>query len=184
MTTTTALQKIDSIQVPVDTTPIKRILAIDPGVKRTGYALLRGEQVITYGVIEGDKGKPGEQPLETVIFEFDPDELIIEWPASVGNTNPGSKANTLEKLFNVAKKLRSQALQRGIPVHQYSSATIRKWVAGFDASKRDTARLIALLYPELKVLLDQPTRAKERHWGHVFDAMAAAVCHFVKREEE
>ena len=55
---------------------------------------------------------------------------------------------------------------------------VRKIVCGNgNATKQEMAKFLAMLYPELRVRLNQDRKYKERYWGHMFDAVGLGTCY-------
>jgi hypothetical protein len=49
------------------------------------------------------------------------------------------------------------------------------------ATKKETAKIIVSLYPELAVNLTQDRIWKEKYWGHMFDAVALGLCCLISK---
>lgn len=160
------------------------LLALDPGTRHTGYALLRGETLLTCGVWK--LGNASAHPQLSTIYSrarffiegLSPDVLVIEWPSPVPVHKRGNKSKTLRRLHRVAQTIQSVGEELGIPSFTYEPTTIRRVVLGNGwATKEQVANFLSIPYPELSLLLKQDRKWKETHWRHAFDALAAARCH-------
>jgi len=160
------------------------ILGIDPGTKEMGLAVIRGPQLIAFGVrtIRGRTG-PSDligQARRVVLLsieEHNPDLVAIEAPLLV----PTKRAALLSV---ITQELHARARQLGLAVRELSPAQIRQAVVGNPkATKLDVARaLVAHGFAELGPKLPTPParaalgfRPKDKYWLHMFDALALAV---------
>ena len=148
------------------------VLGIDPGSLHTGYGLIEaergGERLITCGVLHfsGDDDhqlrlKQIYDGLSTIVEEHLPDECAVEMP--VYGHNPQS----LLKLARAQSAAMLVALNRGIPVAQYTPAAVKKSATGLgNATKEQVYRMIAsVLKLDARVGYDAS------------DALAVALCH-------
>ena len=154
-----------------------KILAIDPGTKEMGMAVLDENELLDYGVKTLRRGPNGdkdilnqvEKIITRLITQNKPDVLVIE-----KNLFSHIKQNYL--LTMVVATIRNTAKRLKIKVKEYAPNTIRKQVCGDGyATKREVARAIALKFPELKVYLDPGKKWKERYWQNIFDAVAVGL---------
>jgi Holliday junction resolvasome RuvABC endonuclease subunit len=164
-----------------------RILAIDPGTRDMGLALFEGESLVRYWVKGLSKEKLPERVLEKgkrvvidLIQRFSPKVLVL------GKlTHPRNKKNpVLRKLVN---QIRLLARKRRIKLYGYEPEKARESIISDNqrVTKRNTARLIASLYPELSGYIPRERRIlwKERdfYWVNVFDACSLALT-YLKQE--
>lgn len=156
---------------------IKRIIAVDPGTRYWGVTVFRGAEIIVSLVkILSTKGSPKKRLEEVkkvsslLIKDYAPKVLVIEKPFFFW-----SKQSKF--LDVVIEEIRCLARKKKIKIYEFSPRTVRKIVCGNgNASKRDMAKIICSIYPELKIRLNQDRRYKEIYWGHAFDSVGLGVC--------
>ncbi|MDP2385219.1 MAG: crossover junction endodeoxyribonuclease RuvC [Bacteroidota bacterium] len=151
----------------------KIILGIDPGTVVLGYGLIRvKKQKVEY--IHCDVIKMGSDEEHTVrlktifesitkvIEEYCPDELAIEAPFF------GKNVQSMLKLGRAQGVCMAAALNKGIPVAEYSPRKIKQSITGNgNASKEQLAAMIQRLL-DLKKL--------PKYFDST-DALGVAVCH-------
>jgi Holliday junction resolvasome RuvABC endonuclease subunit len=153
------------------------ILAIDPGLKDLGFAVLAGRRLITSGVI----------PLRLVIKHRRMHEARRRIAALASSHRPGTivfektyrhPLPWLDALHGITRSVRRLAYRRGLAFAMYSPQAVRCTVAGNGrARKPEVAIAIAHRFPQLRVYLTQDRRWKERFWLNMFDAVALALHH-------
>ena len=160
------------------------ILGFDPGTRFLGAAVLRGDQLLAYGVHEL---KNGERPYDVIgqarrvvfgyIAHHGPDIVAIEAPYLIA-TERGAVLTTL------AKELHERAKELGLEVSELSPETVRRRLTGDPkTTKYEVARqLVATRFPELRALAPAKPKlpalwlsSRERYWLHMFDALGLAV---------
>lgn len=161
----------------------QRILAIDPGTRETGVAVLDGMELIFYGVRTFKKRRPVSVLLKDVnrvmqklIDEYDPSEMAIE-------TTFFYKNKCVSHLITVAEEMKTIAKRNKLKVVEYAPKTIRKHICkSGKATKKETARVLCSRFPELCVYLTQDRKWKVDYWSHLYDAVAVGVTHLEKGE--
>lgn len=155
----------------------KTILALDPGLRDLGYAVLSGRELVTSGVLTLRTVTPGrrlktiQESLVTWIRAYRPRTLVLEHI-------PQRPLDSLAGLPALGRLLRRLARAQRIPVASYSAKTVRRDVVGDGwAGKREVAKAIASRFPELRVHLTHDRKWKERYWQNMFDAVALALHH-------
>jgi Holliday junction resolvasome RuvABC endonuclease subunit len=154
----------------------ERILAIDPGTRNIGFALLDKGQLVHYGVktirqasSPYEKLREGRKSVLRLINDFQPETLIVEKTFFPNNRN-----SALLNLF--ANEIRSVGKRKGLRVLGLAANTVRKFICGNGAaSKDDVAKAMVSRYPELKPFLTSDRRWKETYHRNMFDAVALAV---------
>jgi crossover junction endodeoxyribonuclease RuvC len=153
-----------------------KILAIDPGTREMGVAILEGEQLVYYGVKTiRQRRSPAEvlrriqEITASLIARFRPDCMAIE------------KMFIIQKnaslLVVAAEEVKATARQHGLPVYEYAPTVVRKLICNSGrATKRETAKVIARRFPELRTYLEQKTKWESLYYANMFDAVALAVC--------
>ena len=153
-----------------------KILAIDPGTREMGAAVLEGGQLVYYGVktLQGQRN-PAEvlrriQKITTGLIErFRPDCLAIERMFLI------QKSASL--LVVTAEEVKATARQHGLPIYEYAPTVVRKLICGSGrATKQEAAKVMARRFPELCTYLEQRTKWEALYYANMFDAVALAVC--------
>lgn len=164
------------------TTPT--ILGLDPGTRFLGAAVLRGRELVAYGVHEL---RNGARPYEVIgqarrvvlayIERHGPQVVAIEAPY-VSTTKRGAILST------IVQELHERSREMGLEVLEMSPEQVRRVVTGRDrASKIEVAEsIVASGFGDLRHLV--PVRAaraalglrpRDRYWLHAFDALALAI---------
>lgn len=153
-----------------------RILAIDPGTKHMGVALLDNGALIYSGVkVIRNRRSPHEiiQTARRIILrlikDFRPKTLVVEKTFFANNRNSA----LLNVLFDEIKII---GKRKKLLVICYAPNTVKKAICGNGlASKEDVARVVIAKYPELKVYLTQDRKWKARFHQNMFDAVALGM---------
>lgn len=157
-----------------------RILAISPGTREMGVAVLEGNKLVYYGVkslrqrnLSDRVLKHGIRIIERLIDEYEPQVIALE-----KTLYAGSKRSPVIHTF--CKMIKTVAKERSIDIFEYHSLLTRKIICGDGKStKRETTKVIAGFYPELRKYLVEPKlyseRQKERYWMNLFDAVALGL---------
>ena len=170
----------------------KTILGIDPGTKEMGLAVLRGAELLAYGV---RTLRNGSRPYDVIgqarrivlaaIEKHTPRVVAIEEPLML----PTKRAAIL---LVIAQELRGRAEELGLEVVELSPATIRERVTGNPgATKIEVAEaLVGSGFEQLRGLIPQrPKRAalglrpRDKYWLHMFDALALSLAAQPRDEE-
>jgi Holliday junction resolvasome RuvABC endonuclease subunit len=153
------------------------ILALDPGLRDLGYAVLKGKHLLDAGTKTfrftppRDRHRVALAAVRDWIERHSPTVVVLE--ATPGNSHPTFRA--LRKLGLAIARLARAA---GLPYVAYPAQTVRKALLGNGwASKRDMAIALAARYPTLRVYVNQTRRWKERYFQNMFDALALALYH-------
>jgi len=123
-----------------------KILGIDPGYDRLGYALVNGDKLETLGCLETDRNKTYEERLADIGREFGrlvkklrPDALAIE------KLFLGKNKKTATKVAEVRGVI--LYLSQGLPVYEFSPPEIKLAVCGYGrADKKQVSKMIKMLY--------------------------------------
>jgi crossover junction endodeoxyribonuclease RuvC len=156
-----------------------KILGIDPGLRKTGYAVIEKRRqdflYMMYGEICPDKGislsgslKTIYQRLLEVIRETGPDCMAVE------DVFYGKNVKSLIKQSHVRGIVLLAGAQSGTPIFEYSPLEIKQAVVGYGrAEKRQVQQMVKAI---LNLTALPPPDAA--------DAMAVAICHanFLKVE--
>jgi len=153
------------------------ILAVDPGLRELGYAVLAGKSLITSSVLPLRWVHPVrrlrtvDESLEAWIRAYHPRVLVLEHI-------PKRPLDSLAGLPALGRLLRRVAKRRRVKLVEYSAKTARRTVPGNGwAGKREVAEAITAQFPDLRVHLTQNRKWKERYWQNMYDAIALALHH-------
>lgn len=152
-----------------------KILAIDPGTREIGVALLEGEDLLYYGVKSIRNRKRPQQVLQEaahiigrLIDTYNPSVLAIEKMFLI------QKSGSL--LIVVADEIKATARAAGLSVYEYAPTTVRKLICQTGkATKRATARIIADRYVELARYFKGRSKWEELYYANMFDAIAVGL---------
>ncbi len=152
------------------------ILALDPGLREIGFALLEGKDLADYGVKSlCRKGNHQTRPnlasevMYRLIKDTCPDAVVLE-RKEIPDTPDGFRLMILIKCaIELGRKLK-------VPVAEIDSNEIRIEVAGKPvASMQEMANTIASRFPELQKCASVKDRGRRRYWSHLFTSVAAAL---------
>ncbi len=154
----------------------KRILAIDPGTRWMGVALLDNGRLVHHAVKVIAKGKSSHETLQRakgvvarLIDELEPQIVAVERTFFSKSRN----APALNALFDEIQLL---AKKKKLAFISYAPSTVKKFTCGNGwASKKEVATVVVSKYPELRVFLTQDRAWKERFHQNMFDAVAIGI---------
>lgn len=155
------------------------ILGIDPGTNVMGYGLLsvsgNKADMLAMGVLDMRKerdvyvrlGRIFER-VSGLIEEFHPNELAIEAPFF------GKNVQSMLKLGRAQGVAIAAAIRTGIPIAEYEPSSIKIAITGNGAASKEQVagmlqRMLRISEEDMRVQMDAT------------DALAAAFCHFLKR---
>ncbi|MFN9832760.1 MAG: crossover junction endodeoxyribonuclease RuvC [Phenylobacterium sp.] len=130
-----------------------RILGLDPGLRKTGWGVIRVEgnrlSHLGHGVIAPDEKAPFSERLlalfngiSAVVADWTPDEAAIE--ETFMNTNAASAL----KLGHARAAALLAPAKAGLPVAEYAARLVKKSVVGTGAADKDqVAFMIARILP-------------------------------------
>ncbi|MCA3711493.1 MAG: crossover junction endodeoxyribonuclease RuvC [Phenylobacterium sp.] len=130
-----------------------RILGLDPGLRKTGWGMIRVEgnrlSHLGHGVIAPDEKAPFSERLlalfdgiSAVVADWSPDEAAIE--ETFMNTNAASAL----KLGHARAAALLAPAKAGLPVGEYAARLVKKSVVGTGAADKDqVAFMIARILP-------------------------------------
>ena len=153
-----------------------RILAIDPGTREMGVALLDRRELVYHGVRTIRKRQSPRDTLDCgrnvvlrLISDFRPQVLAFEKTFFASNRNAA--------LLNVfADEIKAIGQRKGLRVQAFAPSTIKKHVCGHGhATKQEVAHAVVARYPDLKVYLTQDRKWKARYHANMFAAVAIAL---------
>jgi crossover junction endodeoxyribonuclease RuvC len=153
-----------------------KILAIAPGTRDMGVALLEGDKLAYHGVETikrcnslQETLKEGRKVILRLINDYQPDTLAVEKMFYANNR----KSVVLNVLAVVIMAI---ARMKGLEVVCYAPSEVKKFITGNGrASKMEVAKIVIAQYPELKVYMTQDRKWKEKYHQNMFDAVALAI---------
>ncbi len=159
----------------------KTILALDPGLRDLGYAVLHSRRLVASGV-RPLRLLPAEKRLREArrlvrgwITAYDPDALVLE--ATYPHPVQG-----IDAVHRLAASVRALARQRGLSITAYAPQSVRKTLTGHGwACKWEAAVAVSYRFPALRVYLTQDRKWKERYFQNMFDAVALGLHHQAER---
>ena len=151
------------------------ILGIDPGLNRTGYAILerttRQPKLREGGVLRPDPKLPLAErildlgrSLKEIIAEFQPQVLAIEQVFSVSRF-----PKTAILMAHARGALMFAAADQGIPVAHYTPTQIKRLLTGSGHASKEQIQLAIQQELKLEAVLEP---------NDVADAFAVALCHY------
>ena len=153
-----------------------KILAIDPGTRAMGVALLQDYKLIYHGVLTIKRGKSphetlaeGRKTILRLIADYKPDVMAVEKTFFANNRNSA--------ILNVfADEIKAIGKRKGLEVYGFAPSTVKKFITGNGrATKLEVAKVVIAQYPELKVYLNQDRKWKEEYHLNMFDAVALGI---------
>ena len=157
-------------------TKARTILAIDPGLRDLGYAVLRGREIPASGVVSfrlvprARRLPAARSAVRELVRLHAPDVLVVEQT----HRYPNGLHRLMPTMRRLAQRLR-------LPLGIYSPQTVRKHLLGNGwGGKAEVAAAMAVRYPTLRIHLTQNRKWKERYWQNMFDAVALATHHRLK----
>ena len=161
-------------------TPIK-ILAIDPGTRHMGVAVLEDKDLIfaTVKVVKGKRMTPAaalkktEKIISNLIAGYNPQFLAIE-KTFFAQSKRSSLLNVMtDEIKRIAKR-------NGLKIFSYAPTTVRKFICkDGKATKMKAASIITNhYYPWLRPYLEKDQKKKwweEKYWANMFDAIGLGL---------
>ncbi len=153
------------------------ILAIDPGTRELGYAVLLGRRLLDHGVLplralpKAQRLQEAKVGIGRLVGRHRPGAIVLEKTYR----HPVPWLNDLHRITLGAKRI-AKAWRIGF--HTYAPQAVRQTTAGNGkASKTEAALHVAHRFPQLRLLLTQDRRWKERYWLNGIDAVGLAWHH-------
>jgi Holliday junction resolvasome RuvABC endonuclease subunit len=161
------------------------ILAIDPGTREMGVAVLDNGALIYAGVKVIPKGRTPHETLARCrgvvlrcLRDFKPGTVVVE-KTFIGKNRNAALLNVLsDEILALGKRGK-------LRVHSLAPNTVKKAIAGSgSAGKDEVARAVVRRFPELAAFLDQNRKWKARFHANMFDAVALALATLPRQHEE
>jgi len=160
-----------------------RVLAIDPGTRYMGVAVLDGMKLAYYGVKTLSRKKSphdtlseGRMLIRELIHDFRPAILAVEKTFFANNRNSALLNVFADEIVAIGKR-------KGLRVKLLAANVVRKEICrnGW-ATKREVAQEICHRFPELMPFLSSDRRWKEDFYLNMFDAAALGLAASSKRK--
>lgn len=161
-----------------------KVLAIDPGTRELGFALLEGLDLVYYGVRQVDEEdtrrgrlKRGRHVVARLTEDLDPDVVALEKTSF-------ARGPTTGLLWMLGARIRADLRKEGVPLVRYAPNTVKKAVTGDGhASKKQVAEVVATIYPQLRFYRSGRTKRARSHHANMFDAVALGLTALQKFRE-
>ncbi|MFZ1946630.1 MAG: crossover junction endodeoxyribonuclease RuvC [bacterium] len=148
------------------------IIGIDPGTRRTGYAVIETASptphLLALGALAPSPRKPFQvrlleiyRGIEEIVAEFRPDEMAIESVFVKDNVSAALKIGHMRGVALLVAAL------HGLEVGEYSPADIKQATVGSGAASKDQ---VQFMVTALMKLAETPSEDEA-------DAIAVALCH-------
>lgn len=152
------------------------ILAVDPGTRELGVAVLGGGELLFYGVKTVTNRKNPVTVLDaissyirTLLKKYRPAHLAIEKMFI-------TQKNSALLVTAVAEQVKAAAKEANLPIYEYDPSTVRKRLCQTGrATKRETAATLALRFPELNRYYLRAAAWERDYYSNLFDAVAVGV---------
>ena len=164
----------------VPTIPL-RTLALDPGTRERGYAVLESTDLLYFGVHTFPHRcaarrlcAEGQRFVQRLLAAYAPKLLVMEktWYAK-------SKRSTRLHIF--VEAMERFAARLGLLVVAYTPRMVKKMICGHgDATKRDVADTLVRHYSYLAKYLRTDLRTQDKYWQSMFDAVALGLTGYEK----
>lgn len=170
----------------------KTIIGIDPGTRQMGLVVLRGCELVYFGVHTLPNGKRHHEAIGLakrivlgMVAKHRPDVVAIEAPLNL----PTKRSHLLNV---IADELRDRASEVGLTVVDVAPDAIRQRVTGNPrATKIEVAEhLVANGFEHLgRFVPKRPARPvlglrpRDKYWLHMFDALALALAAASRKRE-
>ncbi len=155
----------------------RTVLALDPGLRELGFAVLTGQKLVASGVrplfLTPPQGRiaEGRRLLKGWLSAYQPDSLVVE-------RTYHHPTGTFDTVHRFAVAMLKAAGRRGYATATYPPQTVRKAIVGNgNAEKREAAKVLAAKFPALRMYLSSDRKWKTRYFLNAFDAVALAVFH-------
>ncbi len=144
-----------------------RVLGVDPGSRATGYGILEGKEVLSWGVIRPGKGPlPARllsiyRTLQEIIVQFAPSQVAIE------EVLPEAFPHAALKLGQAQGVVILAAAQTGLPVFLYHPLEVKKALTGYGNASKE----------QINYMVKQTLGLREELPLDASDALSVALFH-------
>lgn len=151
------------------------ILAVDPGSRELGVAVVNGGELLFYGVKTISNHRNPQRILEAVSHHMR--RLVNKYrPAHLAIEKTRASQQNFALLATIADQFKAIATEANLLISEYTSANVRKRLCQSGrATRRETARVLAERFPELGRYYLRATKWERDYYGNLFDAVAIGV---------
>ena len=150
---------------------MRRILGIDPGSVITGYGIVDSDGIRSFHVAHGCIRVEGDSLPEKLGFILNEvSNLIVQWePAEVAIEQVFVSKNPMSalKLGQARGAAICAAVQRGLPVAEYSARTVKQAAVGYGAADKE----------QMQEMIRMLLSLTELPAADAADGLAVALCH-------
>ena len=157
------------------TTGQLRTIALDPGTREMGYAVLEDKELVFFGVrtFRTRSGRKlvaeARHFLSELVTDFAPHVVAIEKTRYSASRRSGL-------LHPVVDELTTFARRNGIRAFAVPPRTVMTAIVGEGrVTRRDVTEMIVRWYPYLERYLRKDQRSREVYWSKMFNAIALAL---------
>ena len=147
-----------------------RILAINPGTKYLGIAILNGSDLRYWGikVFKGKWSKEKANKIKRIVSGF-----IDDYDLNVLAVKKIHQSRTSKNLNNLVSKFKGLSRNKAVAFYQYSLKELRDYFSpGVKINKRQMTELIVPRYPFLIYSFLKEKRNKNPYFIRMFEAIA------------
>ena len=158
-------------------TTLLRTLALDPGTREMGYAVLESTDLLYFGVHTFPHRcsarrlcTEGQRFVQGLLDAYAPQLLVMEKTLY-------AKSKRSTRLHVFVETMEAFAQQQGLLVRTYTPSMVKTMICGHgDATRRDIAEtLIHQRYHFLAKYLQRDLRTHDKYWQSMFDAVALGL---------
>jgi Holliday junction resolvasome RuvABC endonuclease subunit len=153
------------------------ILAIDPGLRELGFAVLSGKRLVASGVRPlfltpfPSRIPEARRVVKGLLAAYRPSIVVVE-------RTYRHPTNSLHSVHRLASALLRLCQRRHVATVTYSPQTVRKVVTGNgNDEKRAAAKVLAAKFPELRIHLSNDRVWKTNFYFNLFDSVALGIFH-------
>ncbi len=151
------------------------ILAVDPGTRELGVAVIKRGELLFYAVKTVTNRKNPMAVLET-INGYIRNLLEKHRPARLAIEKMFLTQKNSALLFVAAEQIKAAAKEANLPIHEYAPSAVRKRLCrNGRATKREAAAVIADRFPELNRYYQRTAAWELDYYSNMFDAVAVGM---------
>ncbi len=151
-----------------------RVLAVDPGIRYLGAAVLDGEEILWYGVKTFDDCRPLPSVrldvrlyLAELIRKYEPDVLAVEELFY-------AQSQLSRNLRALVDEIKTWGKWKGLRVHCYLPTAVKAYFCRDSRTQQSLAEAMIAIYPFLRRYFSY-LPWQQRYWHHVFDSIGLAL---------
>lgn len=151
------------------------ILAIAPGTRELGVAVIQNGELLFYGIKTVTNRKNPQTILNAISSHIR--NLVKKYrPAHLAIEKMLITRQSYALLAVIAEQIKAVAKESNLPICEYAPVTVRKRLCQTGrATRRETAEVLTARFPELKRYYLRTTAWERDYYGNLFDAVAVGV---------